>query len=270
MTVETGQAATGDESVLLTRDGAVLTVTLNRPHRKNAIDGPTWSGLHQALRTAETDADVRVVVLTGAGGDFCAGADLGSDRSEEHPLTRMHRINDIALSLHSLSKPVIAKVSGVAVGAGWNLALGCDLVVASDDARFSQIFARRGLSVDFGGSWLLPRIVGLQQAKRLALLADFIDAHEAHRLGLVTWVTEPAELDAFVDDVARRLAAGPTIALAQSKYLLNEGVDQTFREALENEARAQAVNFATEDAPAAFQAFVDRTEPVFTGRWAVR
>lgn len=259
-----------DRSVLLARDGSVLTITLNRPHRKNAIDGPTWTALHDALRSAEEDDEVRVVVVTGAGGDFCAGADLGGDRGDEHPLSRMHRINDIAISLRELSKPVVAKVRGVAVGAGWNLALGCDLVAAADDARFSQIFARRGLSLDFGGSWLLPRIVGLQQAKRLALLAEFVSAEEAHAMGLVTWVAEPDVLDSLVDDVVDRLAAGPPVALAQTKYLLNQGVDQTFREALENEARAQTVNFATEDAPAAFRAFLDRTEPVFTGRWAVR
>jgi enoyl-CoA hydratase/carnithine racemase len=259
-----------DQPVLSVREGSVLTVTLNRPHRKNAIDGPAWTALHHAIRAAEEDDEVRVVVVTGAGGDFCAGADLAGDRGDEHPLTRMHRINEIAISLHELSKPVVAKVRGVAVGAGWNLALGCDLVAAADDARFSQIFARRGLSLDFGGSWLLPRVVGLQQAKRLALLADFVSAEEAHAMGLVTWVADPAALDGLVDDVVASLAAGPPVALAQSKHLLNQGVDQTFREALENEARAQTINFATEDAPAAFRAFVDRTDPVFTGRWAVR
>lgn len=270
MTTEAEGGVATDEPVLLSRAGAVLTVTLNRPHRKNAIDRDTWTRLHEALHTAEDDENIRVVVITGAGGAFCAGADVSGDRSGEHPLDRMYKINTIALTLHELPKPVVAKVGGVAVGAGWNLALGCDLIVASREARFSQIFARRGLSLDFGGSWLLPKLVGLQQAKRLALLADFIDAAEARELGLVTWVTEPDQLDTAVDDVVKRLVDGPPVALAQSKRLLNEGADQTFREALENEARAQAVNFATEDAPAAFQAFLDRTEPVFTGRWAVR
>lgn len=178
----------------------------------------------------------------------------------------MHRLGDAALALHDMPKPVIAKVEGVAVGAGWNLALGCDLVVASTTARFSQIFARRGLSLDFGGSWLLPRIVGLQQAKRLALLADFVDADEALRLGLATWVKSPEEIDAFVDDLASRLADGPPIAMAQSKLMLGEAASQTFREALENESRAQVANFAT-DAPAARQAFLDKTEPRFEGKW---
>ncbi|MDR7300254.1 enoyl-CoA hydratase/isomerase family protein [Haloactinomyces albus] len=259
-----------EESVLLDRGGSILTVTLNRPHRKNAIDSRMWISLHEALCVARDNDDVRTVVITGAGGDFSAGADLGGERDEQHPLNRMHRINDIAMALHELRKPVIAKVSGVAVGAGWNLALGCDVVVASPEARFSQIFARRGLSPDFGGSWLLPRIVGLQQAKRLALLGDFIGAEEARSLGLVTWVKNLEEIDGFVAELAQRLAEGPPVALAQSKALLHEGMDQTFRQALAGEARAQAVNFATEDTATALEAFRAKTDPEFTGRWAVR
>ncbi|AIJ22123.1 enoyl-CoA hydratase/isomerase family protein [Amycolatopsis methanolica] len=258
-----------DQPVLLDRTGAVLTVTLNRPHRKNAIDLPMWDGLYDAFHDAERDDDVRVVVVTGAGGDFCAGADLSADR-KDHPLTRMHRVNDVALALNEISKPTIAKVDGVAVGAGWNLALGCDLVVATERARFSQIFARRGLSLDLGGSWLLPRHVGLQQAKRLALRAEMIDAAEARDLGLVTWVRPVDELDSFVDSIAAELAELPPVALALSKRLLEEGASRTLREALEGEARAQTVNFATEDAPAAFEAFLTKTEAKYTGRWAVR
>ncbi|MBA8826185.1 2-(1,2-epoxy-1,2-dihydrophenyl)acetyl-CoA isomerase [Saccharopolyspora lacisalsi] len=258
-----------EPTVLLSRDGAVSTIALNRPHRKNAIDERTWGLLQEALREVGQDRRTRAVVITGAGGDFCAGADIGSEREEPHPLPRMHRINDVALALHELDKPTVAKVSGIAVGAGWNMALACDLVAASDDARFSQIFARRALSVDFGGSWLLPRIVGLQQAKRLALLADFVGAEEAYRLGLVTWVKSAGELDAFVAETAAELAAGPPMALAQTKKLLEGGVNATLREALENEARAQTINFATADVPVALRAFRDKTEPYYTGDWAV-
>jgi enoyl-CoA hydratase/carnithine racemase len=258
----------GSDAVVVEPDGPVLTVTLNRPDRKNAIDVPTWDALREAIRGAELDEGVRAMVLTGSGGDFCAGADLSAGRAG-HPLTRMHRVNDVALALHEMSKPVIAKVRGVAVGAGWNLALGCDLVVAATDARFSQVFAKRGLSLDFGGSWLLPRIVGLQQAKRLALLGEVIDAAEARELGLVTWVKEDGELDAFVDELASELATGAPVAIAQSKEMLNAAGQQTFRESLESEARAQSVNFATADAPAAFRAFANKTEPEFTGEWLV-
>ena len=157
----------------------------------------------------------------------------------------------------------------MAVGAGWNLALGCDLVVATPESTFSQIFTKRGLSLDLGGSWLLPKLVGLQQAKRLTLLAETIDAEQAHAMNLVTWVVPGDEIDVFVDELARKLVAGPPIALAQTKALLNEGADRTLRDALANEARAQAMNFATADAPEAFSAFVEKREPRFTGQWTV-
>ncbi|MFF2846271.1 enoyl-CoA hydratase/isomerase family protein [Streptomyces sp. NPDC058001] len=257
--------------VLLTHDtdDGVRTLTLNRPHRKNALDPALWAALRDALGTAGEDRDVRVLVLTGAGGAFCSGADLSGGRSGVHPLHRMRTLTDIALLLHELPVPTVAKVTGVAVGAGWNLALGCDLVVATPQARFAQIFARRGLSLDLGGSWLLPRLVGLQQAKRLALLAESIDAEQARALGLVTWVVPEPEIDAFVSGLGTRLAAGPEIALAQTKALLNEGANRTLREALAGEARAQSVNFATADAAEAYAAFAERRDPVFTGHWAV-
>src|ERR1700742_2978580 len=258
-----------EDAVLLCddRDG-VRTLTLNRPRRKNAINRELWITLAQALVDADKDSGVRAVVLTGAAGAFCSGADI-STPDDSHPVHKLQRLTDVALALHELSKPTIAKVNGVAVGAGWNLALGCDLVVASPESTFSQIFSKRGLSVDLGGSWLLPKIVGLQQAKRLALLAETIDAAEAHALSLVTWVVSATEIDDFVTDIADRLAAGPTIALAPTKGVLNEGADRTMRDALANEARAQGVNFATEDAREAYAAFAERRNPSFTGRLAV-
>jgi enoyl-CoA hydratase/carnithine racemase len=259
-----------DEPVLLCsdRDG-VRTLTLNRPRRKNAINRELWIALAQALTAAGKDDGVRAVVLTGAQGAFCSGADI-SMPDDSHPVHKLQRLTDVALALYELSVPTIAKVDGVAVGAGWNLALGCDLVVATPESSFSQIFSKRGLSVDLGGSWLLPKIVGLQQAKRLVLLAETIGATEAHALGLVTWVVDASEVDAFVADVADRLAAGPPIALAHSKALLNEGADRTMRYALANEARAQVGNFATVDSAEAYAAFAAKRDPSFTGQWAVK
>jgi len=258
-----------EERLLLCADrNGVRTLTLNRPQRKNAINRELWIALADALNAAGKDRGVRAVVITGAGGAFCSGADI-STPDDSHPVHKLQRLTDVALALHELRVPTIAKVNGVAVGAGWNLALGCDLVVATPESTFCQIFAKRGLSVDLGGSWLLPKIVGLQQAKRLVLLAETISADEAQALNLVTWVVSAAEIDDFVSDVADRLAAGPTIALAHSKALLNEGADRTMRDALANEARAQGVNFATDDAREAYAAFAEKREPSFTGRWAV-
>ena len=263
---ETRPVWAADQPLLVEQAGAVLTITINRPHRKNALDDATWDRLLGTLTETARDESVRVVLITGAGGDFCAGADLTRARRGEHPLTHMRLINAVAVQLHELPQPVVAKVEGVAVGAGMNLALGCDLVVASTTARFSQIFAKRGLSVDFGGSWLLPRAVGMQQAKRLALLSEMVGAQQALELGLVTWVKEPEEIDSFVHDLTGRLANAAPVALALSKALLNEAGSQTFRQALEAEARAQVINLGT-DASVARKAFFDKVEPSFAGKW---
>src|SRR5688572_3194657 len=183
------------ESLEVPEADGVVTVTLNRPERKNAINGKMWENLLATFRSAAVDDAVRVVVLTGAGGAFCSGADLspGGRGDDKHQLGRMRDVADVCLALHHLPKPTIAKVGGVAAGAGCNMALGCDLVVASDEARFSEIFARRGLSIDFGGSWLLPRLVGLHKAKELALFADIISAKEAEEVGLVNRVVPASQ-----------------------------------------------------------------------------
>ncbi|NUU23539.1 MAG: enoyl-CoA hydratase [Streptomycetaceae bacterium] len=262
-----------DEPVLLVDDtDGIRTLTLNRPHRKNAINGELWQALRDALDAIAADPSVRAVVLTGAGGAFCSGADIASadiSGGATHPLRRLRLLTDVTLFLHELPVPTVAKVAGPAVGAGWNLALGCDLVVATPESTFSQIFARRGLSLDCGGSWLLPRLVGMQQAKRLALLGETIGAAEAHALGLVTYVVAAEEIDAFAADLGSRLAAGPPIALGQTKALLHEGAQSSLRDALAGEAHAQAVNFATADAREAYAAFADKRTPDFTGSWVV-
>ncbi|HVF32477.1 MAG TPA: enoyl-CoA hydratase [Acidimicrobiales bacterium] len=255
------------ETILVERDGGIVTVTLNRPEKKNAANARMWDELLAVFTdVADSDAD-RVLVITGAGDAFCSGADLSSgDDQARNGLDRMRHIGSVALALHRLAKPTIAKVNGVAAGAGCNLALGCDLIVASDSARFSEIFARRGLSLDFGGSWLLPRLVGLHKAKELALLADVIPAAEAERLGLVNRVVPAAALDEFVDDWARRLAAGPPMALSMSKTMLNHSFMVSMDQALEDEARSQSVNFRTQDFDEAIRAFLDKREPRFGGR----
>jgi len=250
----------------------VLTLTMNRPQRKNALDIEMADAMVAALDAADADMEVRSVVLTGSGDAFCSGGDLGDGGSKggsaksPHALTLMRRISRPATALHHFSKPVIAKVNGVAAGAGWNLALGCDVIVAADAARFCQIFARRGLSIDMGGTWLLPRRVGLHRAKELALLADWISAEEAERIGVVNRVVPAAELDAFVGDWAERLAAGPPVALALTKQMLDGASTRSFEEALDLECTSQAVNIATQDTREAFKAFFEKRPPKFEGR----
>jgi enoyl-CoA hydratase/carnithine racemase len=256
------------ETIIVDRESGVVTVTLNRPEKLNAIDPPTFNRLEEVLHDVARRPEDRAVVLTGAGRAFCSGADLtdGADRSEGHALTGMREVGDSVLALHRLAKPTIAKVNGVAAGVGCNLALGCDLVVASEEARFSEIFARRGLTIDGGGSWLLPRLVGLHRAKELALLADIYSAAEAAAMGLVNRVVPAAELDEFVAGWAARLAAGPPLAISMTKMLLNNGLALSMEQVVEAEAQAQSVNFNTEDVREAMSAFKEKREPTFHGR----
>ncbi|MFD4459642.1 enoyl-CoA hydratase/isomerase family protein [Nocardia sp. NPDC058480] len=256
-----------DEPVLLIDHTAgVRTLTLNRPRRKNAISTPLWHALRAALGDIANDPAVRAVVLTGAGESFCAGADIAATEGMDEfpdPARELHTINETVRLLHELPVPTVAKVRGVAVGAGWNLALACDLVVATPEARFCQIFARRALSVDCGGSWLLPRLIGLQQAKRLTLLTEMITGEQADELGLVTWLQPVETIDEFVHDIAAKLAAGPPVALRQTKDLLNAGTDRTLSEALDAEARAAGVNLTGADVIEAFAAFAEKRDPVY-------
>ena len=259
------------EAIEVSRQDGVVTITLSRPQRKNAINGAMWNELLATFHEVGQSASDRVVVITGAGGDFCSGADLGGDEGgaageRPHQLTTMRHVGDVALALHRLPQPTIAKVRGVAVGAGCNMALGCDLVVAADNARFSQIFARRGLSLDFGGSWLLPRRIGLHKAKEMALFADIYSAAEAAEMGLVNRVVPEAELDGFVDGWVAKLLAGPPIALAQSKRMLDNAMGVTFEQALDDEGAAQTVNFSTKDTGEAMAAFLEKRPPKFSGR----
>jgi 2-(1,2-epoxy-1,2-dihydrophenyl)acetyl-CoA isomerase len=259
------------ETILLERADGVATITLNRPELKNAANGLMWEELLAAFDDVASTPGDRVLVITGAGDGFCSGADLsfitgsGEKGERSHFIHSMRRVADCALTLHRIAKPTIAKVNGVAAGAGCNLALGCDLIVASDTARFSEIFAKRGLSIDFGGSWLLPRLVGLHKAKELAFFADILSAQDAAALGLVNHVVPAAELDAFVDGWARRLVAGPPLALSMTKTMLNNGIDVSMAQALEDEARCQAVNFASKDLREALAAFGEKRDPQFKG-----
>ena len=259
------------DTVLVERADGVATVTLNRPHKKNAITRELLDGLDAALDAIARDPSDRVLVLTGAAGDFSSGADL-TDRQAigagppQPFLTHMRGVSDSILRLHRFLKPTIAAVDGVAVGMGMNMALACDLVIATDRARFCEIFPRRGLAIDAGGSWILPRLVGLHKAKELAFFGDMVPAADAHAMGLVNLVCPAAELGVVVDAWARRLATGPTVALTLTKSLLNNAFSTSIDQALEDEARSQHVTYSTEDAKEALAAFVGKREPSFKGR----
>jgi len=262
----------GTEELQITRSSDIVTITLNRPEVMNAMTAGMFADFGKACRAINEDISIRAVVVTGEGGNFCSGADVGSKRNEAIeasttiPLRNLRRIKESALALHDIQHPVIAKVRGVAAGAGLNLALGCDLIYASDNARFSEVFARRGLSIDFGGSWLLPRRIGLHRAKELVFLAEVIDADEADRIGLVNRVIPDAELDAYVEDIVERTASGPPLSLSLSKALLNNGTTSSMSQALEAEGSAQASNFSTEDVREAGLAWAEKRSAKFIGR----
>jgi enoyl-CoA hydratase/carnithine racemase len=254
------------DTIKVDRGAGIVTVTLNRPEKKNAANAAMWDELLRVFSEIRDRSDDRVLIITGAGDGFCSGADLTDPESRKaHPLAWMRHIGEVALALHRLPIPTIAKVNGVAAGAGCNLALGCDLVVAAESARFTEIFARRGLSLDFGGSWLLPRMIGLHKAKELAFFGDIIDARAAAELGVVNRVVPDDELDGFVAGWAERLAEGPPLALSMTKKLLNDGLGVGFDQALEDEARSQAINLVSADAAEALAAFLEKRTPRFRG-----
>ncbi|HEX2480658.1 MAG TPA: enoyl-CoA hydratase-related protein [Methylomirabilota bacterium] len=247
----------------------VATLTLNRPEVRNALNMTMRRDLEVALAQLDEDRDVRVVVVRGAGEHFCAGGDVKLMR--DHPMTaaegqsRVEAINRAILALARLRVPTIAMVDGAAAGAGCNLALACDLVVASDRARFGELFARIGLIPDAGGTFFLPRRVGLARAKELVFTADIIDAREAERIGLVNRVVPAAALEAETYALARRIADGPPRVLAAAKALLDRAAGLDLQSALHWEALTQGEMIAAADHREGLRAFFEKRPPRFTG-----
>ena len=260
----------GNSTVLVERADGVATVTLNRPEARNALNLEMREELEVALHGLEAEPDVRVLVLRGAGGHFCAGGDVKF--MQTHPMTaadgqgRVEAMNRAVRALADFRTPTIAMVDGFAVGAGCNLALACDLVVASDRARFGEVFARIGLIPDGGGAYLLPRRVGLAKAKELCFTADVVEAAEALRIGLVNRVVPAAELEAQTLTLARRIAEGPPRVHAMAKSLLNRSLALDLETSLAWEALAQGMMIESEDHREGLTAFFEKRPPRFTGR----
>lgn len=249
-------------------DGPIRTLTMSNPGRKNAVPPTGWKELTDAFSGFEASAQ-RVLVIRGADDDFCSGADMAkrasASQSAADNAARMRRTNSAAIALHRLSKPTIAAVDGVAVGAGMNLAIGCDIVIASDRSRFSEVFVKRGLTVDFGGTWLLPRLVGLARARELALTGRFFDAAEALEIGLVSEVVPPGRLVARTNELASSLARGAPLAQAVIKRAMDRSSSMTFEQALSFEEQAQAILLGSEDLVEGAAAFREKRDPQFKG-----
>ena len=251
----------------------VATLTLNRPERMNALGGTLREDFSAALTQAIDDPEVRVIVITGAGKAFCAGGDVkamqeAKEQKRERPL--MERVapgrDRSVLLMRESPKPLIAAVNGAAAGAGMNIALGCDIRLASTTARFSQAFVRRGLHPDWGGTYFLPRIVGMAKAAEMIFTGQIISAAEALRLGIVRSVHEPEQLLPTTYELAAKIAAGPPIAIRLARRALYHNADADLKSSLEFETFAQNICFETEDAREGIRAFVEKREPKFQGR----
>lgn len=241
------------------RETGVLDVTISNPAVRNAMGLPDWLALGDVFRELDPSRS-RVVVLRGAGGAFCAGADLQQPFVD--PLENMRLLSEVADRVIRCPVPVIAAVDGPAVGAGLNLALASDFVIATERSSFSEIFVRRALAIDFGGSWLLPRLVGLGTAKRLTLLGEILDAKQAKQAGLLYDVVVDAnELERAADALCAQLLPLPADALDRSKYLLNMSFDATLDEALNAEAVSQAQCMVSSNVQEALNAFRQKREP---------
>ena len=261
------------DATLVEHADGVLTITFNRPHRKNALDADNWNDLDAAVARASADPEVRAVVLTGAGGNFSAGADLSGDGGGSLTggppraiLHEMRTVGEIVRRLQRLPKPTLALVDGVAVGVSLGLVLACDLIVASDRARFAEIFVRRGLALDGGTSWTLPRAVGIRRAKQMAFFGDMVPAAQALEWGLINEVVPAEELATVGAGWARRLAAAPTTAISLIKRMLDDSAQNSIEQSLEEEARSQHIAYTTADMHEGIAAFVERREARFTGR----
>lgn len=249
------------------RQGRVRWLTLNRPERKNAIDGETVITLTDAIAESAQDDETRVVVLTGAGGAFSSGADLrGFGGAPREPGKNMYdAVNELILALWNIPKPVIAAIDGVAAGVGCSLALTADIRLASATARLSLIFVQRGLTVDGGASYFLPRLAGMR-GMEMALTGDIIDAEEAFRLGLVNRVIAAETFPARVTEYAERLAKNAPLALAAIKTSVHKALESNLGDVLTYEMHEQRRLGRSEDVREGVAAFLEKREPVYKGR----
>ncbi|WP_428696475.1 2-(1,2-epoxy-1,2-dihydrophenyl)acetyl-CoA isomerase PaaG [Stappia sp.] len=258
--------------VLVERDGGVLVVTLNRPDKLNSFNEAMHAGLRKALDAAESDPDIRCLLITGAGRGFCAGQDLGDrvtapgDAPPDLTRTIEANYNPLLRRLKALPKPVVCAVNGVAAGAGANIALACDIVLAAHSAKFIQAFSKIGLVPDSGGTWSLPRLVGLARAKALAMLATPVPAEQAESWGMIWKAVPDAELMAEARRLAGELAAAPTFGLGLVKQALEASSENDLDTQLDLERDFQGLAGRSPDYAEGVSAFMGKRAPSFTGR----
>lgn len=268
---EVRDVETGSEKVLCRIEDGVARVTLNDPENRNPLGYDTRPVLRETIDRIAHDDEVRCLLLTGAGDAFCAGGNAKAMATDEQPPleSRVRQIrfeSEVVAIIHEMAKPSIAALPGAAAGAGFSLALACDLRIASDTAFMLTAFGRLGLPGDFGGTWLLTRLVGPARARELYFTSRPVMAEECERIGLVNRVVPAAELQAEAMALARQLAEGPPIAFRWMKDNLNRALESDLRTCLREEAERQCWAAETEDFREATRAFVEKRKPTFTGR----
>jgi 2-(1,2-epoxy-1,2-dihydrophenyl)acetyl-CoA isomerase len=263
------------QTILLEKENGILTLTLNRPDRLNALNEQMAEELIEALEAVDQDEEVRVLVITGAGRAFCSGADVRDrfltlieqrKRGEEKVVHLGGFAERCCLALRKLRQPVIASINGAAVGFGCTFALACDIRLASEEARMGMVFVRVGLTPEFGSTYFLPRLVGIAKACELVFSGKIIDAREAREIGLVNQVVPPEQLRAATYELAKSIAEGPPLAIQLAKRGLYQGLDNDLLTQLQFESFALNVCRATDDHEEGARAFLEKRKPVFKGR----
>jgi enoyl-CoA hydratase/carnithine racemase len=263
--------STTDE-LLVEQSNHILTITLNRPDRLNAISGPMLAALSETLQAANIDRDVRVVILTGAGRGFCAGLDLKDQQSGNgvaagsrgYQLFDLH--NSPPIVINRMDKPLICALNGAAAGYGMDLALGCDIRIASEFAKMGAVFAKRGVLPESGGCWYLPRLLGWAKAAEVAFLGDVLDAQQSLELGLVNRVVKHEELMAETMRVATKIANNAPLSVQSTKRMMRLGMDEPFEAAVDHIYLQLLPLFQSDDFKEGLSAFAERREPSFKGR----
>lgn len=253
----------------------VATITLNRPDRLNAITGPMLDSFSRALRDADRDPAVRVIIITGAGRGFCAGLDLkdqaagtglGSNNGSDLSVQKFDLANSPPVVLHTTDKPVICALNGPAAGYGMDLALGCDIRIASKQSKLAAVFTKRGVLPESGGSWLLPRLIGWAKATEIAFRGTVLGAEEALAVGLVNQVVEHDELMPAAHAMAAEIAANAPLAVQATKRMMRIGLEETFEANVHHVFLQLLPLFRTKDFQEGMRAFLEKREPQFTGR----
>ena len=260
-----------NDMVLQKLEGGLLTITMNRPERKNALNPDMVAGLVEAARRAADDPEVRAVLFKGAGGSFCVGGDVKSMAAGRAPLpfevkmANLRRGMEVSRILHQMPKPVVAQLDGAAAGAGLSMALSCDLRIASESCKITTAFAKVGFSGDYGGTYFLTQLLGSARARELYLMSPVLTAKEAHAIGMVTKVVPDAEIDAAARELALSLAQGPSIALGFIKRNINNAEHLALEDCFDGEAIHHTRCSDTEDHKEAAKAFVEKRKPTFRG-----